>query len=433
MSAPGAADPLGTAEGLARAGRHAEALVALDAVSGSAASGAPSLFLRGLCLAGLGRAAEAIEAYRRLLAIRPGHFEAMANLGNLLQLSGRHAEAAGLYRQALALRPGTVLLLNGLGLCELALGRTEAAERCFREAVALQPGLATAHNNLGIALARLGRHAQACEHSRRAATLRPDFVEAWINLGEQLYQQRRDDEALESLDRALALDPSREGVRYLRNAIAGVQVDRAPDAFVRQFFDRFAAEFDARLTGDLAYRAPEQLPAFLQPWLEGREALRVADLGCGTGLSGLALRARAARLVGVDLSPAMLERARERGIYDELVPAEVTQFLERQAPDSLDLVTALDVFVYMGDLAPVFAACARALAPGGVFAFSVESAGDEARGFRLARTGRYSHADEYVSGVGKRSGLRPLAAQPIEVRKEAGEPVAGLLYAFAKP
>ncbi len=432
MNAPAAGDPLRIAQDLVRAGRPAQALAALEAVAGPRSGTPEHHFTRGLCLAGVGRAAEAIESYRQALASRPGYFEAAANLGNLLQVGGRHAEAAECYRQALALRPGTALVLNGLGLCELALGRTEAAERCFREAVDREPGLATAHNNLGIAAARLGRIAQACGHSRRAVELRPDFTEAWINLGEQLYQLRRDDEALASLERALVLDPSREAVRYLRDAIAGVQVDRAPDAFVSQFFDRFAADFDERLTGELEYRAPGELRAFIDPWLGGRTGLRIADLGCGTGLAAAALRPIASRLVGVDLSAAMLERARSRGTYDELEHSEVGGYLGRQPPGSFDLVTALDVFVYLGDLAPLFAAVARALAPEGLFAFTIESGVEGGVDFRLARTGRYAHSPDYVDRLGRACGLRALASRPIVVRRESGRPVAGRYCAFVR-
>ena len=43
------------------------------------------------------------------------------------------------------------------------------------------------------------------------------------------------------------------------------------------------------------------------------------DLGCGTGLGGAAFRAVADRLVGVDLSPAMIAQAAAKDLYDRLV------------------------------------------------------------------------------------------------------------------
>ena len=57
--------------------------------------------------------------------------------------------------------------------------------------------------------------------------------------------------------------------------------------------------------------------------MPGRDKLAILDLGCGTGLAGLAFQPLAARLDGVDLSPAMIEKARARGIYDHLDVADL--------------------------------------------------------------------------------------------------------------
>ena len=57
----------------------------------------------------------------------------------------------------------------------------------------------------------------------------------------------------------------------------------------------------------------------------------VLDLGCGTGLAGAAFRPFCDWLVGVDLSPAMLAQARDKGLYDRLVEGEVMRFLAGEA------------------------------------------------------------------------------------------------------
>src|SRR5207245_6254227 len=98
--------------------------------------------------------------------------------------------------------------------------------------------------------------------------------------------------------------------------------------------------------------------------------------GCGTGLCGDGFRPLARRLVGVDLSPGMLERARARGCYDELVCEELTAYV-RRCEERFDLITAADVFCYFGDLTAVFAATAALLRPGGRFIFSVEELTDD--------------------------------------------------------
>src|SRR5258708_36580128 len=94
------------------------------------------------------------------------------------------------------------------------------------------------------------------------------------------------------------------------------------------------------------------------------------DLGCGTGRGGAAFRAGVDHLTGVDLSAAMIEEARRKGVYDRLETGELGDFLaaEAAAGARYDLIVAADVFVYMHDLAGVVAAAGRVLAPAGPFA-----------------------------------------------------------------
>src|SRR5690606_25849867 len=140
--------------------------------------------------------------------------------------------------------------------------------------------------------------------------------------------------------------------------------ESAPAEYVAGLFDQYAEEFDAHLTGELGYQTPQRLREPFDGLAGGATGLRVLDLGCGTGLSGLVFRDCAAHLAGVDLSPRMLDKARGRGIYDELHCADLVQALERPGPD-WDLMLAADVFVYLGDLGAVLRAAARALRPGG--------------------------------------------------------------------
>lgn len=389
-------------------------------------------FGRAACLDALERVDEAVAAYRHAIELRPAFFEAAANLGNVLERAARCEEGADAYRAALALRPDEPLVLNGLGHCELSLKRHAAAVPVLERALALKPDFASAMNHLANALGRVGQPERAVDLLRRAVALQPDFVDAWVNLGERLYLLNDDRGAIAAFDRVIALDPANGEVRYMRDAIAGVAAERAPDEYVRRFFDRFAPEFDRRLTGELGYRGPAVLPSFLDPLLEGRAGLRAVDLGCGTGLSGLAIRPKAAFLAGVDLSPKMLERARDRAVYDELAQDELVAFLERVPPESFDLALALDVLVYVGNLQPVMRACARALAPRGVFAFSVERLDDMEHGYRQARTGRYAHARAYAEAEAHVAGFAVLALQEADLRKEGGKPVPGLIFALRK-
>src|SRR5262249_15058029 len=116
--------------------------------------------------------------------------------------------------------------------------------------------------------------------------------------------------------------------RYLLAALAREKVTRAPEDYLIAHFDGFADAFDQTLVEVLGYHVPQPLAALVQG--TGRHFRRMLDLGCGTGLAGPLLRKLGAELMGVDISPRMLEKARARGAYDRLDQAEFTSFLETQ-------------------------------------------------------------------------------------------------------
>jgi SAM-dependent methyltransferase len=90
----------------------------------------------------------------------------------------------------------------------------------------------------------------------------------------------------------------------------------------------------------------------------------VADLGCGTGRTGAWLAGRGVSAIdGVDLTPEMLARARERGVYRELVEADVAE--TGLGADAYDLVVTSLVDEHLADLRPLYAEAARVAKPGG--------------------------------------------------------------------
>ena len=421
---------------------HAEALAHVEsALRGDRVN--PRLhFMAALCLGPLGHVEEAMASYRRALQYRPEYLEARANLGYLLETVGRLAEAADCYRHVLTQQPREWFCLNRLGYCERILGRPAEGATLLERALALRPLAATA-NELALAYINLDRKPEAIAMFRRAVELDPKFLAAWCNLAKVLYLEyvvaegagRKPDPApvLDCFARVLALEPANVEFAYLRDCVAGVRADRPPDEYIAALFDRFAPRFDDKLVVELRYRGPELLADFMKAFLETRSALRVVDLGCGTGLSGERFRAAARTLVGVDLSPAMLERARARGIYDELVQEEIGAFLARCDAESFDLAVALEVFNYVGDLGPVLRAGARALAAGARMVFSVELAPAGSADFVLLPAARYAHATRYVEAAAREAGFLVADSRAVTLREEAGAPVAGYLFALDKP
>jgi predicted TPR repeat methyltransferase len=166
--------------------------------------------------------------------------------------------------------------------------------------------------------------------------------------------------------------------------------------------------------------------------LEPLQHLDVLDAGCGTGLCGAIVAPFARRLVGVDLSEGMLAQARHKNLYQDLVKAELTDFL-RGRNDAFDLIVSADTLVYFGDLRQVVPALAKALRPEGMVVFTLEHAGGSEADidYRLEPHGRYSHSRAYVEGLLASAGLRSTIV-PAELRMEAGVPVAGLVVRGTK-
>jgi predicted TPR repeat methyltransferase len=127
----------------------------------------------------------------------------------------------------------------------------------------------------------------------------------------------------------------------------------------------------------------------------------------------------------------MIEQARAKGLYDRLAVSDLLEFLTAEAGASHHLALAADVFVYCSDLAPIAKAVARVLAPGGLFAFTVETHDDP--GVRLQGTLRYAHGATHVRDAAAAAGLELRQLTAASTRNEKGAPVAGLLVVASTP
>jgi predicted TPR repeat methyltransferase len=164
--------------------------------------------------------------------------------------------------------------------------------------------------------------------------------------------------------------------------------------------------------------------------MPGRSQLSILDLGCGTGLAGAAFKPLSRRLDGVDLSPAMIEKAKLRHIYDNLAVTDLQTALCTPGPD-YDLILAADTLVYLGDLKTVFDAAPARLHSDGYFLFTVESA--EGSGFELGPKRRWRHSEAYLRGLAQDVGLAVAGLVAAAPRREANQPVEGFAVALAKP
>ena len=322
-----------------------------------------------------------------------------------------------------------------LGATLRRMNQAQASLEPMQIAAKLMPGDWEAFNNLGTTFDLLAQaeHAQACfEH---AVKLKPDFLEAWRNIAENLRRQNKLDQALHAYRQVCAAAPADGYASHMAHTLAGETSERAPDDYVIRVFDDYADAFDTHLTTSLAYRVPTDLVALLvRVAAPATQALDVIDLGCGTGLVGMAIAPFSRTLTGVDLSPRMVEKSRERGVYQRLVCDDVVRMLRQQPEHSADLLVFADVFIYIGKLDELMSEAHRVLRPGGRIAFSIETLAD-ATGptHRLERSGRYSQSLGYIEDLASRGAFAVEATEACIIRKEADAPVPGHLFIWQRP
>ncbi len=114
------------------------------------------------------------------------------------------------------------------------------------------------------------------------------------------------------------------------------------------------------------YERPATLS--LLPDVDDRDVL---DAGCGPGLYTHALLERGARVVAADVTPAMIEIARERvGSRARFVVADLARPLQFANDSTFDVVLSPLMLDYIEDWTPVFAEFSRVLRPGGHLVYS---------------------------------------------------------------
>ncbi len=237
--------------------------------------------------------------------------------------------------------------------------------------------------------------------------------------------------------KALELDPDDHCGAAIRLASIGraPSPEKMPDAYVSTLFDQHADVFDEILVEELGYCVPLLLREKVRglgigPFQTG------LDLGCGTGLTGMAFADCVERMTGVDLSERIVEVAFDREVYEDLYVGEAVEFLEEFEEEDgrrpvWTFISATDVFPYLGKIEPMVDAAKARLEPRGIFAFSTETLPEDAftegERYKVGAHQRYAQAESYVRDVLADRGFEILSMDNITVRLEEGEPVPGHL------
>lgn len=422
-----------------------------------------------------------VQLYRRVLLNDPAHPDAAFNLGLILQdqkTEDATREAAALYRitiEAEATRwdawanlasalseikedAGQTIMAYQRAIVLIEAEQQQSSQRGTEEdeeRFALDTHLATLYYGLGMALA--GLSPMQCY----AVAALPQI----LLVGSDEPQDGEHNLCLENAQNALrttlTIDPENAQAEHMLASIISTttkgegSLSKASPQFVKALFDDFSNSFDTTLAA-LKYNVPKLLgeAAAALVRTRGYPFHSAFDAGCGTGLAGIELRHLVSgSLVGVDLSPKMLEvaaalphrprAARGAGggggggelaaVYDSLLSTDLLQLRKSGvSPEGVELVTAADVLVYFGELYELLEVFSSLCASGAYLIFTCERLEEEEslHGWRLTSSGRFAHTRSYVEGAAIAVGFRSLSYEEVVPRMEGETPVQGHLFVF---
>ena len=282
---------------------------------------------------------------------------------------------------------------------------------------------------LALALMKTGRNKEAIQSFQRVLAIQPDEPVAHAYLSRLFIADNDLPQATQHLRHYLRLVPEDHiGARMLLAYTGAESVPERPaPTYITRLYDNYASSYDQKLVNSLHYQCPQLIRAALQRHCQDKAA--ILDLGCGTGLCGQAVSSMATRLDGVDLSPKMLAKARQRAIYNELAVSDLYPFLEKKA-GCYDVIVAAGVFEHIGDPHRIFRAAFDALRDSGLFVFTAED--NPTQALSVNSSGYYMHGRTYLAERAAQCGFAVSSLEPATLRLDNGAPVRGLCVVLGK-
>jgi len=405
----------------------------------------PRLFLLGSRLAhASGNPEGVLQAAAKASQYAPQWPVATLHFASVLAQRGDSEPAMAFAAKAVeqASKQGTLsleLLHTVAGLAQL-LNLPAQALVWLEQALPMDPSHVGTRYKMGLALTKMGESAKAIDvfsallgSDGNNAALLIARLQAFLRAGLKEY-------ALKDADALCALDPDNKEWLFYRAIARGEVPLTQPSARIARVFDEIASRFDQIAVVNLKYKLPRDVALRILEWHADRKA-DVLDLGCGTGLLGVALGAMDGVLVGVDLSLGMIEQASRHGVYIKFHHVNVVDALHATPEGLYDVITALDVLPFVGALEAVVPDAFRILQVGGRFVFSCESEtavdgknSDEAvPGFSLLPSYRFAHRRGYVQSLVSKAGFQNVVVEDVVLRQEPTGPVHGFLVIAQKP
>lgn len=396
--------------------------------------------------------------FNNVISLNPSHTEALFYLGVLHLEKNALSEAENAFQNVLTQDDKQIEALSNLGVIALKRQQNQLAIDYFSKALALDNDNIEARNNLAATFMHHDRFENALMHYDVLLQKDPDNIEYLYNSGvaqmalghlneatllfdhviqlEETHtstlnnlaaiyiKMEQKEKAREYLERALAINPEDTISAHMLHAITGFEHAQTTPEYANNLFNNYALYYDQHMKNTLRYSIPQNIARVIHQ-LELPANTHTLDLGCGTGLTGIALREVSKYLAGVDIAEKMLVQAKEKEIYDNLFESEINQFL-LQHKNAYDLIVAADVLPYFGELDELFHSIYLHLKPQGYFIFTTEISMSSL--WHLETSARFSHHPDYIIQLAKQNGYQLIKQEKIPGRIQNEQSLEVMLY-----
>lgn len=370
-------------------------------------------------LVALHKKAAALPIFYQAYRLNPHDVIVLVNIADLEYEQQNYTAAEEFYQRAISADSQNLRAHANYADMLYQRKRTLEALEEYRQAVLIAPDTPELSYNLALILKSLGEYEQALDLMFHAYYLAPNHDDWNLNLAETLILLHRSEpeKAQRICENWHNKMPENPVVNHLRAVFDGRQ-DTAEKEYNRLLFDNFAATYEQTLT-DIGYKVVDKIAELYAP-IRGL----IIDLGCGSGLVGAKLKTADNRFIGVDISANMLQLARAKDVYDDLICCDLSEYLQTKPAQAATFIAA-DVFCYFGALDSLFSGCYPQ-----PLIFSVETS-SQCTDFMVQDNGRYKHNPQYIKCLLRQAGYQKIEAHELTLRQENSAPVAGMLFRAA--
>jgi predicted TPR repeat methyltransferase len=365
----------------------------------------PRIYLLGMRLnEAKGEPERALQDARKAVSMNPMWVVSVTELSALLSRMGQHEEAVTQAKKAAAIEPNNIDMLTRVVDIAHAALKFDVALGWLRRLAELRPANAHYQSLIALDLRYTNEPEQALAVYNELLAANPYDLVALLGRAQVSHDQGDAATARADCETLVTINPTSTHFQFWHDLVHGVTPATLPIDMVREIHDGEATHYDTLKVTHGGYQLPRVMGALIKARFPTLEA-NVLDLGCGTGLLGASLGRLNGALVGVDVSIKMIERAAPRGVYDKFHTVNLLDALAA-TPDALyHVISACDVFPYVGDLTQAVPNAFRIVRPDGYFVFSCERAEESEADLLLRPSMRFAHKQSAVEALCKSAGF----------------------------